>query len=195
MNTPSHLIVNLASLRRGEWRSMGWPIAIGALLADLPIFGFYFYHRAVAGSSEKAIWTDLYFRPEWQLFIDAFNSIPVALVLLVAAWARKAPMIAAFAASWVLHLGLDLPVHHDDAHRHFLPMTSFRFESPVSYWNPAHYGAVGAGLEIALLAVSAFIVGRWTRSRVARAGLVLLVGLQTVAYFALYLARIGPPLP
>ena len=50
----------------------------------------------------------------------------------------------------------DLPVHHNDGHRHFLPISNWRFESPVSYWDPAHFGVIFATLEL-VLAVSALI--------------------------------------
>ena len=48
----------------------------------------------------------------------------------------------------------DFLLHHNDGHRHFLPFSDFRFVSPVSYWDPRHYGGIVAPLE-ALLAVGA----------------------------------------
>jgi len=51
-------------------------------------------------------------------------------------------------ASASLHMLCDLPVHHDDGHRHFLPISNWRFESPVSYWDPEHFGLVFAALEL-----------------------------------------------
>jgi len=35
-----------------------------------------------------------------------------------------------------LHALFDFPLHHDDGHRHFWPFSEFRFDSPVSYWDP-----------------------------------------------------------
>jgi len=45
-----------------------------------------------------------------------------------------------------------LPVHHDDGHRHFFPLSDWRFESPVSYWDPAHYGHIFLWIELLLVA-------------------------------------------
>ncbi len=187
MNTPSHLVLSLAGLQNGAWRGCGWQIAIGAVFADLPMFGFYLYQRLVVGASERQLWTDLYFRAEWQLFFDAFNSIPIALLMGALAVWRAWQGAAAFAASWIIHLLVDLPLHNDDAHRHFLPMSSFRFESPVSYWDPAHYGAVGAGIEVIAVLVAAVFLVRRSKSIPVRAALALLVGLQTAGYVAFYI--------
>jgi hypothetical protein len=46
-----------------------------------------------------------------------------------------------------LHMVLDFLLYHDDAHRHFLPLTEWRYESPVSYWNPRYYGNIVIRLE------------------------------------------------
>ena len=185
-------MLSIVALRRGEWSALGWPIAIGALLADLPIFGFYFYQRFIAGAPERIIWSTMYFQPEWQLFFDLFNSIPIAGILLLLAWTINSAAMMAFAASWLLHLALDLPLHNDDAHRHFLPMSGFRFESPVSYWDPGHHGSVGAGLEIALLAASAGVISRCTTSVGVRVVLACLVLAQVSLYVALYVLGARP---
>jgi len=62
----------------------------------------------------------------------------------------------------------DLPLHREDAHRHFFPFSDWRFTSPVSYWDPDHYGGYAAIGEVVLvLAVSFFLFrayrgrGRW----------------------------------
>ncbi|MFT5443587.1 MAG: hypothetical protein ACI8W3_002637, partial [Myxococcota bacterium] len=33
-----------------------------------------------------------------------------------------------------MHVALDLSLHNADAHRHFLPLSHWQFEGPVSYW-------------------------------------------------------------
>lgn len=49
-----------------------------------------------------------------------------------------------------VHCLIDLPVHHDDAHRHFFPFSEYRFFSPVSYWDPQHFGNYVLTVEIVL---------------------------------------------
>ena len=51
----------------------------------------------------------------------------------------------------ICHSLLDIPVHNDDAHRHFFPLTDYRFMSPLSYWDPNHYGRFVALFELLLV--------------------------------------------
>lgn len=192
MNTPSHLLLSLAALRRGDWRPLLWPIAIGAVIADLPMFGFYLYQRWYIGLPEKALWEDLYFRPEWQLLFDSSHSIPLVATILVVAASRESRIWMAFATSWMLHLAFDLPLHHTDAHRHFLPLSSFRLESPISYWDPAHLGAYGAAAEVVLVAICSYRVGRDSPRLWVRILLGSWVALSAGVWVALYVFGLVP---
>ena len=139
MNTPTHLLLSSALLSNSRYRDY-WPwIIVGALLPDLPMFGFYAYYKLL-GTSESLIWGELYFLPSWQNFFDLFNSIPIAAVIAVAAYYARRPALVALALSLLLHAAFDLPLHNDDAHRHFFPLSDWRFISPLSYWDSAHYG-------------------------------------------------------
>ena len=65
---------------------------------------------------------------------------------------------------------LDLPVHTDDAHRHLLPLSDWRFHSPVSYWDRRYHGAQFAIFELMLnLVLLGYLlrrpVQRWMRRR------------------------------
>ena len=155
-------------------------VAAGALVPDLPIIGFYAWQRLVAGQSEHAIWSRFYFEPGWQLFFDVFNSAPLALAGLAACALARTRAGIAFFASVLLHIAGDLPLHHDDAHRHFLPFTQWRFHSPLSYWDPRYGGDVTGMIEaVAVLACTVLLVWCWRGSRAQWfAG----------AFFAFYLA-------
>lgn len=80
-----------------------------------------------------------------------------------------------------VHVAGDLPLHHDDAHRHLFPFSDWRFESPVSYWDPAHYGGYVAALETLLVAVGCAVLFRRFRTPALR-GLVVVLG----AVYAFY---------
>ena len=169
VNTPAHAIINLSLLGRGNAepgrRFDGWILA-GSVLPDVPMFGFYLWQRLVAGESESRIWGELYFESGWQTFFDWFNSIPLAGLACLVAWRLGNHAAAWLFASVALHCAIDLPLHHDDAHRHFLPISDWRFESPVSYWDPAHRGSIGALLEaIAVVIGSAVMFRRTSRNR------------------------------
>ncbi len=181
MNTPAHVAVNLLFLGRAEKPSCALPICAGALLPDLPMFVFYFCARVILSLPERQIWRETYFLPSWQLFFDLFNSIPLVLAALLVTWRLKSPRGVAFFASMFLHMLFDFPLHHDDAHRHFLPLSTWRFESPVSYWDPSHYGRFVAPLEAVLVIVCTVVLTRRFSSRRSR---VLLGALA--ALYALY---------
>ena len=55
-----------------------------------------------------------------------------------------------FGAAALTHVLGDFPVHNDDAHVHFWPFTDWRFHSPVSYYQSAHYGGVFRPFEMIL---------------------------------------------
>jgi len=160
MNTPAHLAASTFMWRNeAGWKSAS-AIAIGAVLPDAPMFVFYAYQKLFASSSEQAIWSTLYFEDDWQWFFDLFNSIPLLLAVLLVSRFAGFRGGALLAASALLHVVLDLPLHHDDAHRHFLPFSHWRFASPVSYWDPNHYGLVFALLEL-IFALTACIYVAW----------------------------------
>jgi hypothetical protein len=189
MNTPAHAIINLALLGRGDAeRSRGWILA-GAVLPDVPMFGFYLWQRLVVGEPESRIWGALYFEPDWQTFFDWFNSIPLAGLGCLVAWRLGHHGLAWLFASVALHCAIDLPLHHDDAHRHFLPVSGWRFESPVSYWDPAHLGSIGALFEAMGVVTGSAVLFRRTSSRRWRVFLVGLALVYLAGYVALYVMR------
>jgi len=70
-------------------------------------------------------------------------------------------MLLVFALAAILHVLTDLPLHHDDGHPHFWPLTNWIFRSPVSYWDPAHHGNVWSAFEF-LLALTLIVI-LWRR--------------------------------
>jgi hypothetical protein len=82
MNTPAHLAASLAVWNKENHWSNAFAVAFGAVLPDLPMFGFYIYQKAI-GSSERLIWTELYFKEHWQYIFDIFNSLPLAVGLFL----------------------------------------------------------------------------------------------------------------
>ncbi|WP_428277124.1 hypothetical protein [Candidatus Palauibacter sp.] len=194
MTTPAHAALSLIVLGRSERNAL--PVALGAVAPDVPMLVFYVWERLVRGVSEGRIWSERYFDPGWQVVFDIPGSIPllgIALCILLVVIGRRstagrvppAAMAAAprptkltastlFVASMIVHALGDLPLHREDAHRHFFPFSDWRFTSPVSYWDPEHYGGYAAAAEVVLvLAVSVFLFrtyrgrGRWIVAGVA----------------------------
>jgi hypothetical protein len=141
------------------------PIALGAVLPDVPMMLFYAWQKGVLGRPERLIWSEAYWDAAWQTFFDIPNSLPLLGLAGLAAWRLGAPRAALLFASMAVHAICDLAVHHDDAHRHFLPLSDWRFASPVSYWDPAHYGLGFAVFEIGMVLGGCAWLGRRYRER------------------------------
>lgn len=175
------MLVSVAALGRRGDGSRNRAAALGAALPDVPIFVLFFVARFALGRPSSEIWTRTYFEPGWQLAVDLLHSVPLgAAGFALARWRRGVGWQALF-ASMLLHSALDLPVHTDDAHRHFLPLTNWRFHSPVSYWDPRSYGRQVAVVEIAAalaLSVRTFrlLTSRAARGLVAAMAVVYVVG-------------------
>jgi hypothetical protein len=159
----------------------------GAIAPDLPMLGFYVYQRLVASAPDRLIWSQIYFEPVWQAFFDAFNSFPLIALMALVAWYAGSRAGLAFCASMALHCLFDLPLHREDAHGHFFPLSSWRFMSPVSYWDVRHYGAYAATAEV-LLTVAGCVSLLRRRERVWRViGIASLCLLGTFACIAVVL--------
>ena len=113
------------------------------------MFVFYAYQRGWLATPERAIWSQVYFLPEWQAFFDAFNSLPLIALAALVAWRTGQAAVLACLASMALHCLADLALHHEDAHGHFFPFSDWRFRSPVSYWDPRRYGMIFGAFELA----------------------------------------------
>lgn len=192
MNTPAHALINLALLARITPAAAVLAVLAGGLLPDLPMLVFYAVQK-LGGVAEAEIWSTAYFAPQWQAFFDVPNSLVlIALGAGWAAWARRPIWLLLF-ASMALHGVADLLLHHDDGHRHFWPLSEFRFSSPVSYWDPAHSGWLVLPVEIALSCLAT--VWAWRRypqrrNRVALASLVA-VYLGFMAFAAVVWGPLG----
>ncbi|MEM9451791.1 MAG: hypothetical protein AAGA75_25135 [Cyanobacteria bacterium P01_E01_bin.6] len=175
-------MVNLFFMGRQQGLAIQLAIVTGAILPDIPIFVFYFVEKILRKTPERIIWSQVYFQENWQNFIDVFNSLPLMVLgLAISIWGKSTVVIALF-ISMMLHIAGDLPLHHDDAHRHFLPFSNWRFISPVSYWDPRHYGNIVVPLEILAVIVSCVVLFLSYDSLSARA-LIGTIGSSYLIYF------------
>jgi hypothetical protein len=181
MNTPGHYILNLALLGKTISPKHHLAIAIGAILPDVPIFVFYFVTKFIYKMPEGKIWSEAYYEPFWQNLVALFHSIPLALMgtTIFYRLGYKPGMILCI--SLVCHSLLDLPVHHDDAHRHFFPLSNYRFISPFSYWDTNHYGKIVSLIEMTLVLgvnplVLSWLSSHWTKGIVIAINLFYLFG-------------------
>ena len=187
MDTTAHIVCNLLIQSRPSQPRLFLFVVAGAIIPDLPIVLFYAWESWVIGSSEQEIWSSRYFLPGWQNFIDVFNSIPIIVILLALCAYLEYRLPTVVLIGMLLHILFDLPLHNDDAHRHFFPLSDWRFFSPLSYWDPDHYGDDLRVVQIGLVILG--LIWLWIKniSRSVRAGVALL-GVIYVGYrFFVYL--------
>jgi len=187
MNTPTHLLMGAALLSRsrdrwqGSSKSQRWfnaLILLGALIPDLGLFVLFVWARGILGVSEDQLWSEVYWRANWQTVFTIGNSIPLFGFLLVLGVVFRrytwSLYMVGFASAALIHLAFDLPFHHDDAHAHFWPFTDWRFNSPLSYWDPAHHGGVMQIIEVTMaLGLIAVLWRRFPGNRALSAVLVV----------------------
>lgn len=184
MITTSHLLLNLAVLDKSRPAypislAASLAIAIGAVLPDAAMFLFYAAEK-FRGVPEAAIWSESYYQPGWQVVFDTFNSLPIIAAVALVGWLRNSWVIMLLCASMALHIALDLPLHHDDGHRHFWPLSDWRFASPISYWDHRHYGNIAQPIEQFVALCCGLILLRRYPSWPAR----IAVGLIMLSYLA-----------
>jgi len=193
MQTPTHLLVAAAALARpAETSRDRWvnaAVLIGALLPDLSIYILFAWARFMAGYSEAELWSEIYWQEPWQSLGAISNSFPVFAALALAAAVLKQRWLLFLAIAALLHLALDFPLHHDDAHIHFWPLSDWRFESPISYWDDRHFGDVVIWVERIFGLVLTVMLWRRFTGRIVRAILVSSMSLYFLVplYFTLML--------
>ena len=183
MNTVAHVIIASAALARPQSPKRNWAVVAGALAPDVSMFVFFGWSR-IQGWSGHETWNVQYWSEPWQSLGAVSNSFILFGVLLAIALWRKSPLIMAASAAALIHIALDFPLHADDAHRHFWPLTNWRFNSPISYWDPDYYGWLGGLIEgsfvLGALALlwRRFGSGRWRAVYAGLAGMqIIFIGL------------------
>lgn len=154
MQTPTHTLLSLAVLgKRGE-PSRNIAVLAGSLIPDAFIYVAWLWLTFVQGEPQGRIWNEIYFDAPMQAVGALFNSVPIYVAIAGLGFALKRHAIGQlallFALSALIHIAGDFPLHADDAHRHFWPVTDWRFFSPISYWDTAHHAGIFRLVEAAL---------------------------------------------
>lgn len=199
MNTQTHLLLAAGAFARPgrPWRNAA--ALIGATLPDASIFALFGWSK-LAGVPDRKVWSSLYWSDGWQTAGAVSNSFPLwgALAGLAALLAWKtagrtkiaAGLLLVLALAGLLHLAFDIPVHADDAHRHFWPFSDWRFHSPISYWDPGHFGRWVSAAEAVLGLGVVVLLWRRFSGLIAR-GLLILAALSYAAVPLYWLSAFG----
>lgn len=169
MNTPAHMALSLAVLGRGASRAEWGLILAGAFLPDAFLFADHFLRGAA------------------RLPAEIFNSLPLYAAALTAGYFLRIRWLMLLAASALLHIAFDLPLHAGDAHVHFWPASDWRLVSPVSFWDAAHHGRLFGLLEAVLFAICLAIIWRRIDTGAGR----VLAALFALIYAAAFVHFLG----
>lgn len=181
MNTVAHVLVACAAFSRPAAPKRNLAIVAGALVPDVSMFVFFGWSRLQSWSGDET-WNVQYWTEPWQALGAISNSFVLFTILLAFAVWRKWSLLSVAAAAALAHLALDFPLHADDAHRHFWPLSDWRFSSPISYWDPSANGRIGAGIETAAVLIATIALWRRFEGLKTRGALAILLGLQVVFY-------------
>ncbi|MEM9392718.1 MAG: cobalamin biosynthesis protein CobQ [Pseudomonadota bacterium] len=161
MNTPAHLIFGAGFFAKPDAPTVTAAALAGAIFPDLSLYFLAGWALLVEQIPPQVVFDELYFSDAWQRVFAVDNSIPLlAVVAAFGAWSKR-PEVFAFAGAALLHLLLDLPLHHDDGRPHFWPFTMWVYESPISYWDSRQYARFVAPLEA--LVCLAVMISLWRR--------------------------------
>jgi hypothetical protein len=189
VQTPGHAVINLSLITAYGASDAAVPILLGAILPDVPISILYVREHYLHHVPDEVIWRDHYQRPFWQNLIHGMHSFPLSAAGLTISLALGSSFGAFFFASALLHALGDFPIHVEDAHRHFWPLSNYRFISPVSYWDLRYHAREVAAVE--LLCVSAACLWLWVRqiSVPVHVALAAVMAWYALSYVRLILAK------
>lgn len=189
MNTQTHLLVAAALLAKPDAPKRNIALIIGALLPDIAIF-ILFGWAVATGVPQQTLWREVYFSEPMLTFTAIGNSAPLLATIALVGWAYarwragnplpSLPLLTVLGLAALSHLALDFPVHADDAHPHFWPISEWRFRSPVSYWNNAYHAQWVTVIELLVALGLLTLLWRRFKARWVRA-ILLLAGLAYIA--------------
>ncbi len=180
MNTPAHLLLGSAAFGDPGRRFTTVAALIGALAPDLSLYMMAGVSLVILQIPPQVVFDQLYFSDAWQQVFAIDNSIIFwGIGLGFGLWLRV-PWVVAFTGAALLHLLTDFALHHDDARQHFWPVSSWVFESPLSYWDSRHGARWVAPLEGGMCLLVLVVLWRRYKHWRWRAFFIALMGLEAI---------------
>jgi hypothetical protein len=194
VQTYSHALITGAlsvPLKRRGYTVHTTAFLLGAVLPDIPFFvltvlgGIYYTWLAPVPTGESPLiymHMTLYFNDPLWLAVHNVLHAPVVLATLGLVGYGGIRTVQPRASTWGailfwfalgagLHSVIDIFTHAGDGPLLLFPLNwTFRFNSPVSYWDPEHYGQIFSPIEHLLdAALLVYIVVNWRRKRTTSA--------------------------
>ena len=190
MHTATHFLIGAQSLARKGERGRNIAVVVGTIFPDVTIFVMFWWATLFLGLPQRTIWDEVYFQDGWHTAINATNSLPIFVLIIVIGLLIRQAWIWGFGAAALLHVAFDLPFHHNDGHAHFWPITDWIFESPISYWDPAHFGVWVTSLEMVIAVVLVTVLWRRFHSPWWRG--LLIVAAMSYSVLIFFALTLGP---
>jgi hypothetical protein len=187
MNTQSHVIMGAVFFGRGI-SPKAWAGALGGLIPDLPMFLIVLVLK-LNGMPAHQIFSEMYWQNWWQVTNAIGHNFWLWSGLVILGLVARNRLscsarafdnwtkLSLFAGSALLHTIVDFFCHREDAHMSFWPVTRWKYISPVSYYDWAHYGMWFSLFEVALGLTLSVILFRQYGSRVLRVFLAIAMAL------------------
>ena len=186
MITTTHVILNATLLGRKNDPKRNWPIILGGMLPDIPMLAYFsliFFTQGHLSGANLEHFDEFHLRTSW---VDWAHSFPLAVIGILLGLLIKRKAVAFFFASMALHSLEDLPFHGQYAHRHFLPFSSWRFFSPITFTDPQAHAAIMAPIEWLLVCVCVAILWRRGLAQWVQVLLLSICVVQAVWVFYFY---------
>ena len=182
MNTPAHLIFGLAAFGKPDRTGVTLAALAGAFIPDLSLYALSGWELLIKGTSPDVVFGQMYYSESWQAIFRVDNSFFVWGLLLVLGIMARSGVLIALCGAALLHLALDFPLHNDDARAHFWPVTNWKFISPVSYWDPKHFGHIVGPIEVGMVIAASIYIWRKFTGFAIRGLTAVLAILQTAPF-------------
>lgn len=176
--------MTIAIGKAGKWArdAPRWALGLGSIAPDIPLYflsfgGIYYFKYVLEWSDDKTfphLFHQLYYHDPIWISLHNFLHSPVMIIILatIALLARpRFPKSSRwslfFLSACMLHSIVDILTHNDDGPVLFYPLNwSYRFSSPVSYWDPDHFGRPFMVFEgILNVVLISLLVWIWRRNR------------------------------
>jgi hypothetical protein len=187
MQTPSHLLIT-AVINKKYRKPFPIPrqttaLLFGAVLPDIPFFlltvVYEVYYRwvgtlPVEGSIMEYLHLTLFFTdPIWIISHNFFHSLIINLLLIFVGYLafrarlRWGAFLFWLAISTQFHTIIDIFTHRSDGPLIFFPLNwTYRFPSPISYWEVGYYGRIFLVFEISLdVVIIGYFVWIWLQKK------------------------------
>jgi len=173
MITTTHVVVNALAVKIPTLKkviSKPKAFIFGGLAPDMflyiaSIVMFSYYSLTTNLATDEIfdyIYNDLFFNNIYWLIGQNILHAPFVLIGLYFAakkFKKYKHVLQSFALGAGLHTVIDVFTHHNDGPLVLFPFNlSYRFSSPISYWDPAHYGNILAPIDLTITVVGGLIL-------------------------------------